>query len=140
MLLRVLQRFVRFAPGPVRLAWAAVPKRLQDAAQPFIHPIAAGPRRGNLLLEVPEQDSPRRLVIVAESDTVRKYAALADDLAKAGYPVLDVGERDLVELARSRRILDAVYVADPAQADRTASARRLGWRSVEAPEAVRQGN
>jgi len=137
MLLRALQRFVRFAPGPVRLAWAAVPRRLRDAAQPFIHPIAAGPRSGNLLLEVPEEGPARGFIIVAESDTLRKRAALADDLTVAGYRVLDLGARDMVEVARTERILDAVYVGNP---DRATAARRLGWRSFEPMDAVREGN
>jgi GT2 family glycosyltransferase len=33
-----------------------------------------------------------------------------------------------------------VYIADSASADRALTARRLGWRSLEAADAVRQGN
>src|SRR6185503_14923851 len=101
MFLRVLQRFVRFAPGPVRLAWAAIPRRLRDAAQPFIHPIAAGPRGGSLFLEVPDDVPARRFAIVAESDPLRKHATFARDLTEAGYTVHDLGDRDIVELTRS---------------------------------------
>jgi GT2 family glycosyltransferase len=140
MLLRALQRFVRFAPGPVRLAWAAVPRRLRDAAQPFIHPIAAGPRGGSLLLEVPEDGPLRGFAVVAESDTLRKHAPLAGDLRDAGYGVLDLGGRDIVEVAKKEHVLDAVYIGDPACADRAAIARRLGWRSFGALDAIRQGN
>src|SRR5262245_55480512 len=123
MLLRALQRFVRFAPGPVRVAWAAVPKRLRDAAQPFIHPIAAGPRGGTLLLDVPEDAPARRFAVFAERDTLRKHGALATGLGEAGHRVLDLGEHNIVEFARSERILDAVYIGEPDRADRATAVR-----------------
>lgn len=140
MLLRLLQRFVRLAPGPVRLAWAAVPRRIRDAAQPFIHPIAAGPRGGTLLLDVPEKTTRRRFDVVAEAETLRKHGAFAHALSDAGYRVLDARERPLSRLAQSERILEAVYVRGTASAQRVAEARKLGWRLIDETEIPQTGN
>jgi GT2 family glycosyltransferase len=126
MLLRVLQRFVRFAPGPVRVAWAALPRRLRDAAQPFIHPIAAGPRAGSLLLQVPAEAPARRFHVVGDGEALRKHASLAREVMESGHLLHEVGELGLENLARRERILDAVYLGSS-----TAEARKLGFRVFE---------
>ena len=126
MFLRALQRIVRIAPGPARLAWTRVPRRLQDVAGPFIHPIALGSRRGRLSIEVPEGLPARRFDVVLSG--VGEDSGLPQRFGDLGHRVIDVGAERLDDVARRERVLDAVYVYS-GQTDVTL-ARRLGWRVV----------
>jgi GT2 family glycosyltransferase len=128
-MLRILQRFVRFAPGPVRLAWAATPRRVQDAFGPFIHPIAAGPRRGALVLDVPERTPPRFFDVVVEPESLAQSAVFVAELGRRGHRIIELGPESLLDTTKRRRVLDALYVGvTDGGGSRSAAAKRLGYR------------
>jgi len=130
MLRQILQRLVRLAPGPARLAWQAVPASVRSRLGPLVHPIAVDRRRGAPELAVEPPENAARFAVAAPADVP---AASLESYARAGHTVhglADPGDIDL--LLASERLFDAVLVGgDPAYVDR---ARAAGWRTA-APEA-----
>ncbi len=135
MLLKAVQRLVRLAPGATRVAWENLPGFARDALSSAFYPVAVGGRGGGFVLEVPLELGARPYDIVLSGDLPLQGPA-ADWLAAeraAGRRLLVLGEAPLEAVLREGEVVDAVYVAGPADVEeRLAVARRLGLRVVEA--------
>lgn len=137
MILRLLQRMARLAPGLSRAGWAALPQPVRVKLEPLIHPIAVGPRGGRLRLEVP-WDAPRRIVRVLAESKVWERAETA--LASQHLPGFDKRAlrfkegTSLAEFARGEDLLDAVYVGEHPDGPALSEARRVGFRCISASE------
>lgn len=132
--LRVLQRLVRLSPGPLRFVWTRIPERVRRVAGPLVHPIAVGPRSPGHVLVVPREGAPRFFDVIVDATTShsqKEEQALAT-LAEGGHRVLALEDgMPLMDLARRRSIVDAIYVVRPlGSEERRAAAVRLGFRCV----------
>jgi GT2 family glycosyltransferase len=125
MLRRILQRLVRLAPGPARLAWQALPIAMRARLGPLVHPIAAQSRRGALELVVEPPESAARFAVAAPADD---GGASLEPYSGAGYPVHRLAEPRDIDRLLNQRVFDAVLVGgDASYVER---ARAAGWRTA----------
>lgn len=126
MLRRILQRLVRLAPGPARLAWQALPPAMRARLGPLVHPIAVHSRRGALELVVEPPESAARFAVVAPADD---GGAGLEPYSGAGHAVHRLAEpRDIDRLLTNERVFDAVLVGG--NASYVERARAAGWRTA----------